>query len=100
MLLKEAKKIILKNPEAKREYNALKWRYTIGKKLAERRMELAISQIDLAEKCGVTQSQISRSETGEKVSPEILNKIADTLGLLLQEVPEYCNLIREGSCSF
>lgn len=52
----------------------------IGERIAQRRLDLSISQEALAELVGSTQRQISKYENGiNKPTSEVLSKIADAL---------------------
>lgn len=52
----------------------------VGNRIRDRRIELGISQGELAEKVGIDIEQLNDQETGiERVSPEDLVKIAITL---------------------
>lgn len=59
------------------EYNALQPEYEIIRKLIETRIKYGLTQKELAKKCGIKQSNISRLESG-KANPTIkfLQKIA------------------------
>ena len=69
-----------KNTELCDEFNALQPEYEIISKLIETRIELGLTQKELAKKCGIRQSNISRLESG-KANPTIkfLQKIAKAL---------------------
>lgn len=64
----------------KREYDLLQPEYEIIEKLIRVRCEQNLTQKQLAERCGIKQSNISRLESG-KANPTIkfLKKIADSL---------------------
>ena len=68
------------NAELCEEFNALQPEYAIISKLIETRIELGLTQKELAKKCGIRQSNISRLESG-KANPTIkfLQKIAKAL---------------------
>lgn len=68
------------DPELNKEYIALQPEYEIIDKLIRARTEQGITQKELAKKCGIKQSNISRLENG-KGNPTIkfLQKIADAL---------------------
>ena len=69
-----------KDSELCEEFNALQPEYEIISKLIETRIELGLTQKELAKKCGIKQSNISRLESG-KANPTIkfLQKIAKAL---------------------
>ena len=71
----------LENDSALRdEFNALQPEYEIIRKLIETRIEYGLTQKELAKKCGIKQSNISRLESG-KSNPTIkfLQKIAKAM---------------------
>jgi transcriptional regulator with XRE-family HTH domain len=53
----------------------------------EFRSLLGIEQADLASRCGITQSALSRIETGARLpSPRVLRALADQLGVPLDSI--------------
>ena len=60
----------------------------IGLRLKLKRIELGLSQYDLAEKIGVHNSDISQYELGHviRIPTEVLSKICNVLGLTLEGV--------------
>lgn len=66
--------------ELKKEFNALQPEYEIIERLIKVRIESNLTQKELAKKCGIRQSNISRLESG-KANPTIkfLQKVADSL---------------------
>ena len=66
--------------ELKREYDALQTEYELIEKLIKARVEANLTQKELAHKCGMKQSNISRLESG-KSNPTIrfLKKLANSL---------------------
>ncbi len=77
----DAKKLILEDPEVKKEYDALEPSYEIRSQLIELRIQQGLSQKELAERIGTKQSSISRLENGSyNPSIEFLSKIAHALG--------------------
>lgn len=82
---KRAKALLLKDPEMKREYDALQVVYDIQRELIRLRLEKGLSQKELAEKIGTRQSAVSRIERGVcNPSIAMLDKIAKALGRDLQ----------------
>ncbi len=77
----EVKKLLLQNPDTRKEYDELELLYKIQKEIIRLRIEQGISQKELAERIGTKQSAISRLENGT-YNPSIvfLNKIALALG--------------------
>lgn len=80
-ILKEA----LKDPEFKKEYDALEVEFSIIEQVIRKRLDKGLSQKQLAEKIGTKQSAISRLEAGN-ANPSIafLEKVAKALGGKLQ----------------
>ena len=76
----DAKKALLKDPEVKKEYDALKPDYMLISALINARVNRHITQKELSLKTGIHQSNISKIETGE-YSPSLktMKKIADAL---------------------
>lgn len=75
----------LKNPEFKKEYDALEERYQLIREIIKARIELNLTQKELAEKVGTAQSNISRLESGNyNPSLDFLEKIANSLGKKLK----------------
>ena len=71
----------LKNPEVKKEYDALQLRYTIVSALAKLRKDQNLTQGELARRLKTTVSVISRIENGnQNVSVDTVEKIAKELG--------------------
>lgn len=75
----------LKDPELKKEYDALEVEYDIINQIIKTRLEQNLTQSDLAKKVGTAQSNISRLESGNyNPSIEFLEKIAASLGKKLK----------------
>jgi predicted transcriptional regulator len=73
---------LLRKPEIRREYEALKPKYEMIKTLIERRNQLRISQSELARIIGTQQPAISRLESGgSNTTIRTLFRVADALGL-------------------
>ena len=81
---KDLKKELLQDPEVKKEYDRLAPRYAVISEMIAARTKDGITQKDLAEKTGTTQSAIARFETGN-VNPSLgfIEKIAEVLGYKL-----------------
>lgn len=59
----------------------------LGKAIMTRRRQKLISQEDFARKAGITRSYMSNIENGKRVvSIAIIEKIAKTLGITLEEL--------------
>ena len=73
---------LLKNPDIRREYDALKPKYDIISSIIERRNKLKISQTQLAKIVGTKQPAISRLEKGNaNVTLGTFYKVTKALGL-------------------
>ncbi len=80
MKLKDHLKEQLKDPEFRREYEALEPEYEIIRQIILARKELNITQQELAERTGIKQSNISRLEKGTyNPSLQSLKKVAKGL---------------------
>lgn len=73
---------LLKRPGVRREYDALKPKYSIIHSIIERRNQLQISQAQLAQIVGTKQPAISRLENGSyNTTLSTFFKVADALDL-------------------
>ena len=73
---------LLRKPEIRREYDALKPKYEMIQSLIERRNQLRISQTQLARIIGTRQPAISRLERGDyNTTLNTLFKVASALDL-------------------
>ncbi len=61
---KDVKKRFLADPEARREYEALKPEFELIESIVRRRMELKMTQKELADRLGTGQAAVSRIESG------------------------------------
>lgn len=70
----------LKNPRLKAEYDRLEPEFAVIRAMIETRVKRNLTQAELAERLGTTQSAISRLEKGN-ISPTVsfLQKLADAL---------------------
>ena len=74
----------LKDPEFKKEWDELEPEFQLIKGLLQGREEQNLSQRQLADRTGVTQSDISKIESGEaNPTLETLKKLAKGLGMNL-----------------
>ncbi|MDR3343418.1 MAG: helix-turn-helix transcriptional regulator [Treponema sp.] len=81
----EARKIILRNEEVKKELKNNEAEYKIIEEIIMARKERNLTQKDLAELIGTKQSNISRLESGNyNPSLEFLSKIAQAVGKELE----------------
>ena len=73
---------LLKKPEIRKEYEALKPKYDMIQSLIERRNQLRISQTQLAKMVGTKQPAISRLEKGDyNTTLSTFFKVANALDL-------------------
>ena len=78
---KKVKKLLLSDPEIKKEYDALEPEYAIKDALIKLRAEKGLTQHDLATLIGAKQSAIARLESGRyNPSVKLLGKIATATG--------------------
>ncbi|EKE00014.1 MAG: transcriptional regulator, XRE family [uncultured bacterium] len=82
---KRLKKSILKDPEVRGHYEALKEEYSVISQVIKARINKGLSQKALAQKLGTKQSAISRFESGN-YNPTLvfLAKISKALGAKLR----------------
>jgi DNA-binding XRE family transcriptional regulator len=71
----------LKNPQFKQAFNEEKYLLELGLTIAETRGKLGLSQKELAEKCHVTQQQLSKIENGVNCNLLTFVKVSSILGL-------------------
>jgi predicted transcriptional regulator len=81
MKFDEYKEKQLKNPEIKKEYDDLAAEYDIINALITCRKELNITQVQLSERTGIPQADLSRLESG-RYNPSIkfLKRVANGMG--------------------
>ena len=86
----DQKRELLKNPEVKREYDALKFEFDVRKALLDARNRCNLTQKQLSEISGVTQADISRIENGTRnPSLEVVSRLLYGLGVTLEIKPVY-----------
>ena len=75
----------MKNPEVKKEYDDLEAEFTLIQAIIDARTEAGMTQQELSQKSGITQSDISKLEHGN-ANPSIrtLRRLADALGKRLK----------------
>ena len=82
---KDYKKQVLKNEEVRAEYDALQPEYDIIQAMIDARNEQHLTQKELSERTGITQSDISRIENGTRnPSLSMVKRIAEGLGMQLK----------------
>ncbi len=81
----ELKKELLEDPEVRREYEALEPEFELIRALVEARSRAGLSQAEVAERMGTTQSVVARLEGGS-TSPtwRTLNRYAEATGSRLR----------------
>lgn len=73
---------LLKKPEIRKEYEALKPKYDMVRILIKRRSKLGMSQTELARRIGTRQPAISRLEKGDyNTTLSTLFRVTEALGL-------------------
>ena len=80
---------LLQDPEIRKEYEALKPKYDMIQRLIERRNELCLSQLQLANIIGTQQPAIARLENGgHNTTVSTLLKVAAALDLDVELKPK------------
>ncbi len=80
----QTRKELLADPETVTEYEELRPQYEVISQIIKARDEQGITQVQLAERTGIKQSNISRLEGGNyNPSLEFLSRIARGLGMEL-----------------
>ncbi|MFA6729483.1 MAG: helix-turn-helix transcriptional regulator [Eubacteriales bacterium] len=75
----------MKNPEFKKEWDALEPEYQIIKAMLDSRAEKSLTQKQLADVTGIPQADISRLENGNaNPSLKTLQRLADGMGMKLK----------------
>lgn len=75
----------LKDPEFKKEYDALRPEFAIIQAIIDARKTAGLTQQELAEKTGITQGDISRLESGNaNPSLKTLQRLAAGMGMTLK----------------
>ena len=82
---KETLNELLKDPEFKKEYDALEPEFAIMQAIIDARNESGLTQKELAKRTGITQADISRLEKGNaNPSLKTLNRLAKGMGMKLK----------------
>ncbi len=72
-------------PEIEEEYAAAQLRFALGEAVRRQRRELGLSQADLGQRAGMTQSAVARFEGGGTVPTiPVLDRLARALDLQLR----------------
>lgn len=81
MTFEEFKREELKKPEVRAEYDALEPEFSLMRALIDARLETGLTQKQLAERTGISQSDISKFENGNgNPSVQTLRRLAAGLG--------------------
>lgn len=79
--LKDLKAMLLKDPEVRKEYDALEEEFALIAEVARARMRAGLSQAQLAKRMKTTQSTIARLESGRgRPSTRTLSRFAKATG--------------------
>ncbi|MCK5007687.1 MAG: helix-turn-helix transcriptional regulator [Spirochaetia bacterium] len=72
----------LKDPELRREYDAIEEEFTLAREIIDLRKRRNLTQKELAEQVGTSQPAIARIESGsyKNISLSFLRRLADALG--------------------
>lgn len=82
---KNYKEKVLKDPEVKKEYDALQPEYDLIQAMIDARISENLTQKELSERTGITQADISRIENGTRnPSLAMLKRLAEGLGMQLR----------------
>jgi ribosome-binding protein aMBF1 (putative translation factor) len=79
--LRDLKKRLLRDPEVRREYDALEEEFALAAAVAKARNRAGLSQAELAHRMKTTQSTIARLESGRgRPSTRTLDRFAKATG--------------------
>lgn len=76
----ELRKKWKKDPNFRKEYEALKPEFKLARALIEARVEAGLSQNDVAERMGTSQPTVARLESGHQPSLKTLERYAKAVG--------------------
>lgn len=83
---------LLKKPGFRAEYDALEQEFSIAKALIEARSAAGMTQVDVAQRMGVSQPVVARMESGRNVSVKSLRRYARAINrpipILIQPEPQ------------
>lgn len=80
----ELRKKWKKDPEFRKEYEALKPEFKLARELIEARAKAGLSQSDVAERMGTSQPTVARLESGHKPSLKTLERYAEAVGMKVE----------------
>ena len=74
----------LKNKEFKKEYDDSEGEFLLAKQIIQLRLDASLTQKELAEKVGTSQSAIARLESGvyRNLTLSFLNRVGQALGMI------------------
>ena len=79
--LADLKKRLLRNPEVRKEYDALEEEFALAAAVAKARIRAGLSQAELARRMKTTQSTVARLESGRgRPSTRTLDRFAKATG--------------------
>jgi ribosome-binding protein aMBF1 (putative translation factor) len=78
--VRKVKNELLKDPDFRKEYEGLAGQYRLARLLIEARKKAGMTQHDVAEKMGTTQSAVARMESGEMANLKKIEKFAEATG--------------------
>ena len=82
---KEFREEMLKDPEVKKEYDALEPEYAIIRAMLDARKSQGITQQELSERTGIAQGDISKLERGNaNPSLKTIKRLAEGMGMQVQ----------------
>ncbi|HJO57403.1 MAG TPA: helix-turn-helix transcriptional regulator [Nitrospinaceae bacterium] len=82
--LKALRKKWMQDPEFQKEYEALEPEFALARTLIEARANAGLTQEEVADRMGTTQSAVARVESGHKPSIKSLEKYAKAVGKKVQ----------------
>ena len=81
----DLKKDLMKDPEFKKEYDALETEFSLIEALLDARIASGMTQKELSGRSGVSQANISKIENGEyNPSVAVLRRLADAMDMDLK----------------
>ncbi|MGH6769978.1 MAG: helix-turn-helix domain-containing protein [Xanthobacteraceae bacterium] len=79
--LSDLKKRLLRNPDVRKEYDALEEEFALAAAVAKARIRAGLSQAELARRMNTTQSTVARLESGRgRPSTRTLDRFAKATG--------------------